>query len=163
MSGEILNLLHKDSLLSKLIPTDYTPSEAAFDRGVAIATGLLPDKDAVYFSPKHDVEMGKAYKATFAVPELADPELGFFSISIYGGDQHLETDQGSVLSNKTIKLNPDGKTFDVWFVPESEFGKGKYQNEVIIPTAPFWTCFRVYMPGDSVLDGDYTLPELVAQ
>jgi len=37
ISGEILNLLRKDSLLSKLIPADYAPSEAAFDRGVAIA------------------------------------------------------------------------------------------------------------------------------
>lgn len=44
MSGEILNLLRKDSLLSKLIPADYAPSEAAFDRGVAIARdkGVLP-------------------------------------------------------------------------------------------------------------------------
>ncbi|WP_157959833.1 2-dehydro-3-deoxygalactonokinase [Devosia submarina] len=44
MSGEILNLLRKDSLLSKLIPADYAPSEAAFDRGVAIARdkGALP-------------------------------------------------------------------------------------------------------------------------
>lgn len=44
MSGEILNLLRKDSLLSKLIPADSAPSETAFDRGVAIARdrGALP-------------------------------------------------------------------------------------------------------------------------
>ena len=37
MSGEILNLLRKDSLLSKLIPAASAPSETAFNRGVAIA------------------------------------------------------------------------------------------------------------------------------
>ena len=37
MSGEILNLLREDSLLSKLIPADSAPSETAFNRGVAIA------------------------------------------------------------------------------------------------------------------------------
>jgi 2-dehydro-3-deoxygalactonokinase len=44
MSGEILNLLRKDSLLSKLIPADYAPDETAFDRGLAIARdkGAIP-------------------------------------------------------------------------------------------------------------------------
>lgn len=133
----------------------------ARNRGVAIATGLLPTKDAVYFTAKHDVKENKAYKATYKVPEMSDPKLGFFSITIYGDDQFLKTDQGSILTNKSIKLNADNKTFDVWFVPESEFGQGKYENEVIIPTAPFWSCFRVYMPGKSIISGEYVLPELV--
>ncbi|TWT66507.1 DUF1254 domain-containing protein [Allorhodopirellula solitaria] len=133
------------------------------NRGVSIAEGLLPDKDATYYTEKHEVEEGKAYKATYSVPELANADLGFYSITIYGEDQHLKTDQGSILNNKTIQLNADGKTFDIWFVPESEFGKGEHPNELIIPTAPFWTCFRVYMPGDSVLAGDYKMPELVEQ
>jgi 2-dehydro-3-deoxygalactonokinase len=44
MSGEILNLLRRDSLLSKLIPADYAASETAFNRGVAVARdrGALP-------------------------------------------------------------------------------------------------------------------------
>jgi len=37
MSGEILNLLRKDSLVSRLIPAGYTPNEHAFARGVDIA------------------------------------------------------------------------------------------------------------------------------
>lgn len=37
MSGEILNLLRKDSLVSKLIPAEYARSDAAFERGVDIA------------------------------------------------------------------------------------------------------------------------------
>jgi len=43
MSGEILNLLRGGSLVSKLIPADHIPNNAAFDRGVAIAK----DKDAL--------------------------------------------------------------------------------------------------------------------
>ena len=37
MSGEILNLLKKDSLVSRLIPGEYVPSPDAFRRGVAMA------------------------------------------------------------------------------------------------------------------------------
>ncbi|CDP52023.1 2-dehydro-3-deoxygalactonokinase [Devosia sp. DBB001] len=37
MSGEILNLLRRDSLVSRLIPAEYVPNAAAFDRGVEIA------------------------------------------------------------------------------------------------------------------------------
>ncbi|WP_255468979.1 hypothetical protein [Achromobacter sp. UMC46] len=66
----------------------------------------------------------------------------------------------STISNSDIKLNPDGKTFDIYFVPESEYGKGKHANELIIPTAPFWTCTRIYMPGASVVEGAYKLPKL---
>ncbi len=91
---------------------------------------------------------------------MVNPKLGFYSITVYGDDQYLKTDEGSIVNNKQIKLNPGGKTFDLYFVPESEFGKGKYANEVIIPTQPFWTCTRVYMPAKSVLDGTYKLPAL---
>jgi 2-dehydro-3-deoxygalactonokinase len=37
MSGEILNLLRKDSLVSRLIPADHIQNDMAFDRGVEIA------------------------------------------------------------------------------------------------------------------------------
>lgn len=155
-------LAQQDGVVGTMGTVESPVSLEARNRGVAIATGLLPDKDAVYFTARHEAEMGKTYKATFTVPELANPKLGFFSLTIYGEDQHLKTDQGSILTNKTIKLNPDGRTFDIWFVPESEYGKGKHANEVIYPTAPFWTCFRVYMPGEAVLEGEYKLPELNA-
>ena len=132
----------------------------ARNRGVAIATGLLPDKDAVYLTDKHDVQMRKTYKATYVVPNQVDSKLGFYSITVYGDDQYLKTDKGSTISNKELKLNPDGKTFDVYFVPEDAFGKGKHANELIIPTAPFWTAFRVYMPGAPVVGGKYKTPKL---
>lgn len=153
-------LAQKEGVRGTMGTSEHPVSLEARNRGVAIATGLLPDKDAVYLTAMHKVEMGKTYKATFTVPDMADPKLGFYSITVYGDDQYLKTDQGSTISNKEIKLNADGKTFDIYFVPESEFGKGKHANELIIPTAPFWTCTRVYMPGKTVINGSYKLPQL---
>ncbi|MCD0503343.1 DUF1214 domain-containing protein [Bordetella petrii] len=150
----------KQGVTGTMGTVDEPVSLEARNRGVAIATGLLPDKDAVYLTAMHEVQMGKTYKATFAVPAMADPKLGFYSVTVYGDDQYLKTDQGSTISNSEIKLNPDGKTFDIYFVPESEYGKGKHANELIIPTAPFWTCMRIYMPGPSVVKGEYKLPKL---
>lgn len=150
----------KEGVRGTMGTIDHPVSMEARNRGVAIATGLLPDKDAVYLTAKHEAEKGKTYKATFNVPEMENPKLGFYSITIYGDDQYLKTDEGSTISNAEIELNPDGKTFDLYFVPENEFGKGKHKNELIIPTEPFWTCTRVYMPAEAVINGDYKLPEL---
>jgi len=150
----------KEGVKGTMGTVEHPVSLEARNRGVAIATGLLPDKDAVYLTDKHDVEMGKSYKATYSVPELVDPKLGFYSVTVYGDDQYLKTDEGSTISNTDLKLNPDGKSFDIYYVPESEFGKNSHANELIIPTAPFWTAFRVYMPGNSVVDGTYQTPKL---
>lgn len=130
------------------------------NRGVSIATGLLPDKDAVYLTRKYDAEAGNIYKATYQVPAMANAKLGFYSVTMYGDDQYLKTDVGSIINNRKIKLNPDGKSFDLYYVPEDQFEKVKYHNKLLVPTYPFWTCTRVYMPAESVLNGSYTLPEL---
>lgn len=150
----------KEGIEGTMGTVEHPVSLDAKNRGVAIATGLLPDKDAVYLTDKHNVRMGKVYKATYRVPDQVDPKLGFYSITAYGDDQYLKTDKGSTISNTEIKLNSDGKTFDIYYVPEGEFGKGGHANELIIPTAPFWTAFRVYMPGQSVVDGKYKTPKL---
>jgi hypothetical protein len=153
-------LAQKEGVQGTMGTTDHPVSLEARNRGVAIATGLLPDKDAIYLTAKYEAVKGKTYKATYKVPEMANPKLGFYSVTIYGDDQYLKTDEGSTISNSELKLNPGGKSFDLYFVPESEFGKGKHPNELIIPTEPFWTCTRIYMPGKSVLDGTYKLPEV---
>lgn len=159
--SQYVTLAQKQGVTGTMGTVEHPVSLEARNRGVSIATGLLPDKDAVYLTTKHVVKMGTTYKATYTVPELVDPKLGFYSVTVYGDDQYLKTDKGSTISNSEIKLNPDGKTFDIYYVPESEFGKGNHANELIIPTAPFWTCFRVYMPGPSVVKGQYKLPKLI--
>jgi len=128
------------------------------NRGVSIATGLLPDNDAVYLSAKYEAKKGNTYKATYSIPEMVDPNLGFYSITIYGDDQFLKTDKGSTINNKEIKLNPDGKSFDINYVFEENFGK--HDNELLIPTETFWILMRTYMPAESVIKGEYILPKV---
>jgi hypothetical protein len=128
------------------------------NRGASIALGLLPDKDAVYLSAKYEAEKGNRYKATYAIPEIVNPKLGFYSITIYGDDQYLKTDNGSTINNKYIILNPDGKSFDINYVFEEDFGKN--ENELLIPTETFWILMRIYMPAESVINGEYILPEV---
>ena len=130
------------------------------NRGVSIATGLLPDKDAQYLTSQYTLVEDKVYKTTYQVPEMKDPQLGFYSITMYGSDQYLKTDEGSTISNTEIELNPDGKSFDMYYVPKDQFAEAEYNNKLLMPSQPFWICFRVYMPGESVINGDYKLPDL---
>jgi hypothetical protein len=127
------------------------------NRGVSIALGLLPDNDAVYLTAQYVKKKGKTLKATYPVPEQVDPQLGFYSITIYGDDQYLHTDKGSHISNTEIELNPDGKSFDVYYVSEEDHGKNA--NELVVPTETFWINMRIYLPGSSVKSGKYILPE----
>jgi hypothetical protein len=38
----------------------------------------------------------------------------------------------AITDNKLIKLNPDIKSIDLYFVPEEEFNKAKYANKLPI-------------------------------
>ncbi|WP_197276030.1 hypothetical protein [Mangrovimonas sp. TPBH4] len=129
------------------------------NRGVAVATGLLPDKDAMYFTENHLMNGEKVKKVTYSVPEIENPDLGFFSITIYGEDQWLKTDEGSNIDNRGIQLNADGKTFDVYYVMQDEYANADYPNKLLVPSDNFWTCFRVYMPGKTVREGEFILPK----
>lgn len=135
---------------------DHPVSMEDRNRGVATATGLLPDSEAVYIAGKYQAKDGEILKATYPVPGMRDPKLGFYSITMYGDDQYLHTDDGSIINNRDVKLNPDGKSFDVYFVPESGFGK--HPNELIVPTETFNITMRVYLPTESVQNGEYKLP-----
>lgn len=131
-------------------------SKQDVNRGISIATGLLPDADAAYLTANYHVDMGKSYTVTYEIPEMSNEDLGFFSITMYGSDQFLKTDQGSSISNREIKINRDGKTFDIQYVPKSAYGTG--ENQLIIPEEDFWINMRVYLPGESITSGEYQLP-----
>ncbi|MCK5834196.1 MAG: DUF1254 domain-containing protein [Lentisphaeria bacterium] len=130
------------------------------NRGVATTTGLLPDSEAIYLTGNYKIKKGETLKATYAVPEQRDSKLGFYSITIYGEDQYLHTNEGSVINNREIKLNADGKSFDVYYVHKADFGK--HDNELIAPTATFNINIRIYLPGKSVINGQYKLPALTS-
>ncbi len=126
------------------------------NRGVSIATGLLPDRDAMYISQRLHVDPTVPNTATYAVPALRDPSLGFYSITVYGDDQYLKTDDGSILSDREIVLNADGQSFEVTYLGANSFDAGA--NRLQVPTPEFWINFRIYMPTDELLTSTIELP-----
>lgn len=125
--------------------------------GAAVATGLLPDKDAWYSFNTYDVDKSKCYTAIYDVPEMADAKLGFYSMTIYGDDLYLHTEKGSSLSNHEIKLNKDNKTFTLHFGSPQTCG-ADVSNLLTAPTDNWTLAFRVYLPGSSVQNNQYKLP-----
>ena len=126
--------------------------------GAAVATGLLPDKDAWYSFNTYKVSKNTCYTATYPVPGMAKPELGFYSMTIYGDDLYLHNEKGSSLSNKELKLNPDGKTFTMHYGTPETCGKDA-QNLLLAPTDNWTLALRVYFPDKAIQDNTYKLPE----
>ncbi len=125
--------------------------------GAAVATGLLPDQDAWYSFKTYDVKKSQCYSATYQVPEMTNPKLGFYSMTIYGDDLYLHTEEGSSLSNHEIIPNKDGKTFTLHFGSKASCGTDA-QNILTAPTDNWTLAFRVYSPGKSVQNNEYKLP-----
>lgn len=125
--------------------------------GAAVATGLLPDKDAWYSFNTYDVDQATCYSANYPVPEMANPQLGFYSMTIYGEDMYLHTEEGSSLSNHEIELDEGGETFTLYYGSPETCGDDK-PNLLTAPTDNWTLAFRVYMPGQSVQNNEYTLP-----
>lgn len=149
-------IANKEGILGTMGTTENRVSTEDRNRGVSIATGLLPDEDAVYPSATYTLDKNKVYKVTYKVPEMTNKDLGFYSLTIYGDDQYLHTNEGASLSDQEIKLNADGKTFDIYYVSKEKFGT--YENELIMPTNTFYINMRVYMPSKSMQEGSYELP-----
>ncbi|WP_434583667.1 DUF1254 domain-containing protein [Klebsiella sp. R390] len=126
--------------------------------GAAVATGLLPDNAAWYSFNTYKVSKDVCYTATYAVPGMAKPDLGFYSMTIYGDDLYLHTEKGSSLSNKELKLNPDGKTFTMHYGTVKTCGNNA-ENLLIAPTDNWTLALRVYFPTQDIQDNTYKLPE----
>lgn len=60
----------------------------------------------------------------------------------------------------TLKKEADGSTI-VYFQHESP-GADKEGNWLPAPAAPFYTVLRIYGPGEDVINGTYSLPQMVA-
>lgn len=126
--------------------------------GAAVATGLLPDKDAWYSFNTYKVSKDICYTATYAVPGMTKPQLGFYSMTIYGDDLYLHSEKGSSLSNKELKLNPDGKSFTMHYGTSETCGSDA-GNLLIAPTNNWTLALRVYFPDKDIQDNKYSLPE----
>lgn len=119
----------------------------------ASAWGLLPEDEATYMNYKHNTASAdECYSATYQVPD----NKGFWSITVYGEDGFMKSNNNLVNESNVI-LNSDG-TFTAHFGSEAVCGK----TDNRVDTTDNWNfLFRIYRPGESVLKGNYALPEVV--
>jgi hypothetical protein len=115
------------------------------------AWGLFPNKDATYINYNGGNLSGdKCYVATYKVPDVS----GFWSITLYGNDGFMKS-ENSVINAANVKYNKD-KTFTVYFGAADKCPKDA-KNRLDITDG--WNfLMRCYLPGQSVLNGSYTLP-----
>nr|WP_314580840.1 DUF1254 domain-containing protein [uncultured Pseudomonas sp.] len=144
--------------VSKTMGARGTISQDDINVGAAVATGLLPDQHAWYSFKSYKVKKDICYAATYPVPGMTNPQLGFYSMTMYGDDLYLHTEEGSSLSNHEIVPDKDGKTFTLHFGHPQSCGKDA-ENLLIAPTDNWTLAFRVYMPDKSVQNNEYKLPE----
>lgn len=116
--------------------------------GVAAAWGLLPEWDATYLNYCGDPDPKVCYKATYQAPD----NKAFWSITVYGNDGYMKT-ENNIVNSSNAKLNADG-TFTVYYGSKEACGDVPNRLDV----TPGWNfLMRVYRPGPSVLDGTYKL------
>lgn len=122
-------------------------------RHVAAAAGwgLLPENVATYFSAFPGLATDRCFTATYAVPE----NDAFWSITMYDATGFIAF-ENSIVNNSNVALNDDG-SFTAFF--GSEALCGDVPNRLDTPEG--WNfMMRIYMPGPSVLDGSFRLPEI---
>lgn len=126
-------------------------NEATRHLAAAGAWGLFPQEEAVYINYNGPADEGKAYRATYTVP----PNDAFWSIAVYGKDAFMHSDNAT-LSPSTTTYNDDG-TFTVYFGSADAVGDEPNRLDI---TEGWNFLFRVYRPGQEVLDRTYLLPEV---
>ncbi|MCB0728296.1 MAG: DUF1214 domain-containing protein [Ignavibacteriae bacterium] len=129
-----------------------TLNEETRQYACAGAWGLFPNKDATYINYNGGNLPGdKCYSATYSVPDVG----GFWSITLYGNDGYMKSDN-SVINESNVKYNDD-KTFTVHFGPEEKCPGAKNRLDI---TDGWNFLMRAYLPGESVLNGSYKVPEV---
>lgn len=132
-----------------------TVNEKTRHLAAATAWGLFPEQDAKYLNYHGGTDPKVCHKATYNVPE----NNAFWSITVYGKDGYLES-ENSIVNSSNVRLNPDD-TFTVYFGKKRSCGEVANRLDV---TEGWNFLMRVYHPGPSVLSGTYKLPEVeVAQ
>ena len=134
--------------------TDEVKDWEYFSYVTAGAWGLSADENAMYaLGGPADAKGGACYTATFA----RVPAEAFFSITAYGPEKYLMTDQDNILSsNRRVVTNADG-SFDVAFGGEK--CRGLAPNYVATPEDGWSILLRAYKPDVKAFKG-YKMPTL---
>jgi hypothetical protein len=130
----------------------HVAKESQRHLAAAAAWGLFPEQASTYLNYSGGFDSDKCYTATYEVPE----NDAFWSISVYGGDGYIKSNN-NLINATNVHYNDDG-TLTVYFGSEEKCGD--VPNRVDISEG--WNfLMRVYRPGESVLNGDYKLPDAV--
>jgi hypothetical protein len=127
--------------------------------------------DAAYFGSfvdagHHPLDASKNnYELHFA--KGAIPEYhAFWSLTMYDGKTQLlvaNPIQRYLLNSTTLKsykYGPDGSL--TFYIQKNSPGKDKESNWLPAPDGPFYAIYRVYMPGEAVLNGTWKKPQMEA-
>lgn len=112
LSGEILSLLKKDSIISRLMPADYTPHPGAFRRGVAmvddadIGGGLLrrvfSARSLVLFDQLQPAEIADYLAGMFIAAEIREAAGAVDGPVLLVGNAQVATSYEMALSELRI-------------------------------------------------------------
>ncbi len=171
-------------LMMKKINTDQLQSSDLFGtrdflknnylyRFIGAKLGLYGNSgaDAAYFgyfidAEHHPLDASKSnYELHFA--QGAIPEYhAFWSLTMYDGKTQLlvANPLNRYLLNsttlKSYKYGSDGSL--TFYIQKNSPGKDKESNWLPAPDGPFYCIYRVYMPGQAVLDGTWKKPQMQA-
>jgi hypothetical protein len=124
-------------------------------------------QDALYFGYFVDanhqpLDASKAsYELHFAKGDLP-PTKAFWSLTMYDGKTQLLVAnplKRYLLNSTTLqsyKYGPDGSL--TLYISHADPGPAKQANWLPAPNGPFYSILRVYLPGDSVVDGTWKKP-----
>jgi hypothetical protein len=121
-------------------------------------------QDALYFAyfvdaNRQPLDASKSsYELHFAKGDLP-PNKAFWSLTMYDGKTQLLVAnplKRYLLNSTTLnsyKFGPDGSL--TFYIAHNNPGPAKQPNWLPAPNGLFYAIFRVYLPGDSVLDGSW--------
>ncbi len=142
-------------------------------RAVVARTGLaaLPREEAMYMRPEGTdgnalYDGRKMWRIHFASGQLP-PVSGFWSLTMYErtpDGQSFFTENALkrfAIGNRTagLKTNDDG-SLDI-FIGHDDPGSERQPNWLPAPAGSFTMTLRAYLPGRSLLNGDYRLPPMI--
>jgi hypothetical protein len=156
----------KDAAADLGQPTFY------LQRAVAAITGLYGNSGAEAVYPAYFVDSDgqplnagqDAYVITFAAGDLP-PVKAFWSLSMYDGTTQLFIDNpidrylvDSSMMDSFVIADDGSLTI---YVQKNPTGSELESNWLPAPEGPFYAVLRLYLPEESVLEGQWTPPKLV--
>lgn len=139
---------YPDSWQGNIGEVDETTRQIA----VAGGWGLLPNRDALYINYNGKLSENECYRAQYPVPTVK--ENGFWSLTMYGDDGYMQSDN-NILNNFNTELTNDKQHFVAYFGSEELCGDVPNRLDT---TAGWNFIIRIYRPDEAVLTADYDLP-----